>query len=315
MKIFVTHRPGGAYGFITDGWLNALRDKGHNAIRWDGSVDTWDSFSPDLYIGASGHKQPIPSNRSAKIAIHVNPVGPVNMGNINESQENINWTVKQKPDVVFGYGFESDRVVWSGWTEKYDIPWVPMPTAGDKTVFLDTQRERINDIVYLGGRWPYKGLTIDTYLLPLLRNIKIKSSLYGWGDWPDYTCNGILPDDKVVDFLNSGKVGPCISEKHTQQFGIDIPERVWKLALCGTLAIHDPIPTLKNQFKNALIAKNAEQYRDLCIEYSRTENQEERNKIAEEQKQEVLKNHTYHNRIADLFFGLGWEDEAKHMIN
>jgi len=28
MKILLPNRPGGAFGFITDGWFNALRDVG-----------------------------------------------------------------------------------------------------------------------------------------------------------------------------------------------------------------------------------------------------------------------------------------------
>lgn len=316
MRILIPHRPGGAFGYITDGWLNALRDRGHQVRRYDGNIQSWQQFDPDLYIGCSGHRQSIPQNRrkDTKVAIHVNPYGPVKIDGINENNDNIRWTVEQKPDAVFGYGFEEDRIVWSDWTTKHGIPWVPMPTAADKTLFSDLGRDRPNDVVYLGGRWSYKGLTIDAFLIPVLRNKNITYKLYGWGDWQSGYCSGVLGEDKVVDFLNSGKVGPCISERHTQQFGIDIPERAWKLALCGTLVVHDPVPTMKEQFESVIMAQNAQQYMDICFEFSRPENAERRTKLAELQKQEVLAKHTYHHRLAGLFRQLGWENEAQNMV-
>ena len=121
MRVLLCHRPGGAFGYITDAWANAFRDKGHMVQRWDGQEASWRAFAPELYIGCSGHRQPIPANRNTKVAIHVNPYGPVDLGSINESKESIDWTVAQKPDAVFGYGHEEDRLLWSYWTKKLAI--------------------------------------------------------------------------------------------------------------------------------------------------------------------------------------------------
>lgn len=313
MKILIPHRPGGAFGYITDGWLNALRDRGHQVRRYDGEISSWEEFDPDLYIGCSGHRQPIPSRRRAKVAIHVNPYGPVDVDGINESPENISWTVAQKPDAVFGYGFHSDRVMWSYWTKKHNIPWAPLPTAADRVIYHDKGLERDLDVVYLGGRWPYKAITIDSFLLPVLRESSIKYKLHGWGEWPSGFCDGGISEDQVVAFLNRGKVGPCISERHTQRYGIDVPERAWKLALCGVLVVHDPVPTLRSHFRSALIARDANEYKDLVIKYSRDENSTERLRIIADQKAEVLANHTYHNRMATLFTTLNFHNEAAHM--
>lgn len=312
MRVLFCHRPGGAFGYITDGMINAFKDKGHTTRRWDGKIESWNTFDPDIYIGCSGHKQPIPRNRSAKIAIHVNPYGPVKIDGINESLDNINWVVDQKPDAVFGYGFESDRVFWSDWYNKHGIPWVPTPTAGDKTLFHDRNQEDHYDIVYLGGRWSYKGLTIDSFLIPLLRTEGIKFKLHGWGDWPNGFCDGILPEDKVVQFLNSGKIGPCVSERHTQKHGIDVPERVWKLALCGTASVHDCVPTLKENFDNAVIAKDPSDFKERCINL--IEDDAERCNIAINQMNEVLEKHTYHHRMANILEALGYSSEAQDML-
>lgn len=317
MKILLCHRPGGAFGYITDGWNNALRNRGHEVRRWDGLENTWREYDPAIYIGCSGHRQPIPPHRNCKVAIHVNPYGPVNIQGISESDESIRWTLAQKPDAVFGYGHEEDRLLWSHWTNKHDTQWVPMPTAGDAVMFGVTTppEERPYDVVYLGGRWKYKGQTIDTFLLPALKIEGLKSRVMGWGDWPPGICEGILPEDQSKAFLNSGRVGPCISEIHTHQHGLDIPERAFKLALCGTLVIHDTIPTLKRMMPNAVVSQNAENFVDLVKHYTRPENAAERQELAEKQRQDVLSANTYHHRMSTLFAALGFANEAKGMFD
>lgn len=316
MKVLLCNRPSGAFGYITDGWANALRDKGHKVQRWDGNENSWASFAPDLYCGASGHKQPIPPRRNCKIAIHVNPYGPVDIQGINESQENIRWTLNQKPDAVFGYGQESDRLLWSYWTQRHNIPWVPMPTAGDRIVFKQTRplSDRPLDVVYLGGRWAYKGLTIDSYLVPLLESKEVSYKLHGWGDWQPGLCSGVLADDKACDFLNSGKIGPCISEQHTHSYGIDIPERAFKIALCGALVVHDAALSIKQLIPSALVAHNSEQFQQYIRYFSRPDKQMERMGLVAQQCAEVLSGHTYHHRMSTLFASLGLVGEAAKML-
>lgn len=319
MKVLLCHRPGGAFGYITDGWINALRDKGHDVRRWNGLEDAWHEFRPDIYLGSSGHKQPIPAKRlGCKVAIHVNPCGPVNIEGIDETEENVRWTLNQKPNAVFGYGHEEDRIHWSNWTNKHGVQWVPMPCAGDRVMFHDNvpAADRPNDMVYLGGRWKYKGQTMDSYLLPALRNNasehKLKYSVRGWGEWPPGVCGGILPEDAANDFLNSGRVGPCIAEMHTHQYGIDLPERAFKVALAGLVIIHDPVPTVKRFIPSAVVAQNVPNFIDLCRHYS--QNEGERVAMVRKQKAEVLASHTYHHRMSTMLAALGFEEEAKGML-
>lgn len=317
MNILICHRPGGAFGYITDSWINCLRDKGHDVRRWDGTQESWRAFRPHLYIGASGHKQPIPPQHGAKIALHVNPYGPVAIDGINESPDSIKWTLAQKPNAVFGYGQEDDRLLWSYWTTRHGIPWVPMPTAADRTFFKEIVPldQRQYDVVYLGGYWQYKGTTLDAYLLPILMKGEMSYKLHGWGHWPTGVCSGILPDDQATQFLNSGRVGPCVSERHTHSHGIDIPERVFKTILCGLLAVHDAVPALRKMLPSIVLCQTPEQFYQECLYYSRPENFHDRLKIVRQQQAEVLAAHTYHHRLAKLFETLGWVEEAISMVN
>ena len=323
-RILLVNRPGGAFGYITDSWINALKDRGHNVQRWDGLESSWHEFNPDLYIGCSGHKQQIPTKRNSKIAIHVNPYGPTNIAGINENDNTIRWVCGQKPDVVFGYGMEEDRLLWSYWTLQKGIKWVPMPVAGDKVLYKATPEEgKTTDIVYLGGRWAYKGLTIDKYLLPLYARClsgitdgdrDLRFRLCGWGEWPKSYNIEMLGEDKVVEFLGSGRVGPCISEQHTHEYGIDVPERAFKVALCNTLVVHDAVPIIRRMIPSSIIANSPENFQELCIYYSKDCNSEERIRLSQSQRHEVLSHHTYHHRMATLFEGIGWFDEANNML-
>lgn len=312
MRVLLPARPGGAWGYITDGMYNVFRLLGHEVIRWDGQENTWNDFAPDLYIGCSGHLQPIPRARNAKVAIHANPYGPVNIEGINESPQVIEAVARHNPDAVFGYGFEKDRILWSYWKEKLGIKWVPFPTAADTSIFKQVvdARERSLDLVYLGGRWAYKGLSIDAFLKPILMKGNVSYKLHGWGDWYPGVCSGILPEDKACEFLNTGKVGPCISERHTQVYGIDIPERCWKIPACGVLAIHDPVPGLKDVFPSCLVAGSPEEMMELVYYYSRPENTDERCEVLKLQQECVLRNHTYFHRIYKLLTELGFSEEA-----
>lgn len=320
MRVLVCRTPTNAFNYITQGWINCLQDRGHIAQRWNGDRKIWDQFDPDLYLGSSAFQQPLPSKpRKAKIALHVNSWGPISIDTGDESKEQINeashriqWVLRQEPDIVFGYGYERDREIWSYWEQKGNIPWTPMPTAGDKTIYrTDPNQERYYEIIYLGGRWPYKSKTLDDYLLPVLYS-PLSHKVHGWGTWPANRSSGVLAEKEVPRFLRSGRIGPCVSEKHTQEFGIDIPERVFKVALSGTLAIHDPVPQFKTAFPELVMASDPQDYVDKCIYFARDDQQ--RKALAELQRQFVLNHHTYHHRLHDLLSPLGLDEEAKTML-
>lgn len=306
MRVLLTHRPGGAYGYISEAWANAFRSKQHQVLRWDGNPDVWLAYQPDLYIGCSGHQQPIPKHHNSKIAIHVNPYGPVDLGSINESAHGIEWTLSKKPDAVFGYGHEEDTLLWSYWTEKHNIPWVPMATAGDICVYskLDTARDL--DIAYVGGFWGYKAINLEPYLSKLQES-PLTCDFRGWGDWPSKYQAGNISDDEVCGLYNRAKVVPCISEPHTHKHGIDVPERAFKAALCGALVVHDATFAIRRFIPSALVADTPEKMLKLCTHYCDPANSAERDELAEKQRQEVLQGNTYHHRLTQLIQTAGFD--------
>jgi len=318
MRVLICHRPGGAFGYITDAWINALSMVREIQVkRWDGKPGSWSNFKPDLYLGASGHHQSIPEKAQrggCKIAIHANPYGPIDVQpNINESAMAIGWVKNQEPDAVYGYGFEKDRQYWSYW-DRDGIPWVPMACAGDATIFCPHNGDHRNDVVYLGGRWDYKAKSIDPYLLPVIRDRGLSCIVHGWGKWPSDLTVSQAPDQQVPAILASAKIGPCIAERHTIQYGIDIPERVFKVALSGTIAVHDPVAHFSDVLESVPVATSPSDFHEKIKTLAKS-NPDVLIAKARGQYLEVFGGHTYHHRLAGLLRVLGFVDESRLILH
>lgn len=299
--------------FITQGYINAFRDIGIDARYWDGNLRTFTAFKPDLYIGSYGHKRELPRNRNFKLALHVNPYGPKKLDkihgvDINSNKNDIDWVIRQGPDVVFGYGHQDDfEDYWQYWTLRHNIPFVGLPCAGDSTLYYPDGK-KTRDAAYLGGRWPFKAHKIDKWLLPVTSKIDIK----GWGNWKGINgFSGELPqNDCGRKFLSSAKVCPCISEPHTSIYGIDIPERFFKAALCGSLPISDYVPGFDRYYPKDyyIMANNPKEYDELI---KKCMNSRIRVGVTNKLRKLTLENHTYHNRMMKLCEKLGFDEVSK----
>lgn len=319
MKVLITRPQGGAFFFfITKGFINAFKDSGIEAQYWDGNEASFNHYAPDLYIGCSGHRQNVPVSFKGKVAIHVNPYGdklePINGVNINEQENAIRWVESKKPDIVFGYGLtEEGRTFWKNWS----APFVGVPTAGDATLYYPSSQQK-NNIVFLGGRWPYKAHNIDKWLLPVIKKAGKNIIISGWGGWNGFEQYiGPLPnEDSGRKLLASALVGPCICEPHTSKYGIDIPERFFKVALCGALPVLDKIHGFDRYCNNYVMANDPKQYCKLILNYACNKDYiEEGQKKAKIIRNEVLNKHTYHHRMANLLKSLGYINESNQIID
>ena len=312
MKIAVVKPCGGAFHYIAQGFINAFNAIGEEAYFWNGKPETFNN--PDLYIGCSGHRQEIPKNWTGKIAIHVNPYGdrlePLHGIDINESRDAIRWTLDQKPDIVFGYGLQEDGATfWKNWAN-----FVGCPTAGDATIYYPEKADVDYEIAFLGGRWPYKGNNIDKWFVPVAKKLGKKVAIHGWGGWQGFdNYKGPLPEsDCGRVFLSSANVCPCVCEPHTTVYGIDIPERFFKAALCGSLPVLDKIEGFDRYCSEFVMASNPSNYIDLVTNYACNPDYiDEGRQLAKMIRKEVLAKHTYFNRMMGLCTGLNFENIVK----
>ena len=313
MKILVSKPNGGAIHYISKGFINAFKSIGCDAKFWEGDTKTWIETNPDILIISSGHRRVIPEKYrgNTKIAIHVNPYGtklnPINGSDINEPKEAIDWTLSQRPTAVFGYGYKDDaNTYWSSWLKLHNIPFVGVPTAADHVLYYPSDI-KTRKIVYFGGRWPYKAHNIDKWLLPVINLINI--DIMGWGGWQGIKgyIGPLSESDSGRNFIASGEIGPCICEPHTSRYGIDIPERFFKLALCKTLPIIDYIPNFDRYYNNGtyLMARDPSEYCNLIVNYANNSDfKNKKNELVEEIYKQTKLNHTYLNRMRDLCVGM-----------
>lgn len=321
MKVLIGEPSGGAFWYITKSFLNSFNDAGIKAQYWNGrSQKDFERFNPDLYIGCSGHRQEVPDKRRCKVAIHVNPYGdrlePILKVDINEPPNAIKWTQQQRPDAVFGYGHQSDSLTyWKDWNKKLGIPWIGVPTAGDATIYYPDKKQVNYKVAFLGGRWEYKGHNIDKWLLPVIKTLGNEMAIHGWGGWQQVkSYRGPLPrNESGRQFLSSALVCPCICEPHTTVYGIDIPERFFKAALCGSLPILDKVPGFGRYCDNYLMAQTPAEYKEMILEFIKEEFQEKRVEKAKLIRNEVLSKHTYHHRMRDLCSRMGLSEAAERL--
>lgn len=319
MNILLSNPDGGAFYYIMRGFQLAFERLGHNVQKWDGSDKQLREFKPNIYIGCSGWFQKIPTwcreQFGTLICYHANPYGTkldrVNGGpDINERLDVIQMVANEHPSFVFGYFCGSDIHYWSDWKNHLGIDVYGIPTAADIVSFHKVEpEERFKcDLAFVGGYWPYKSITIDKYLIPAKKIFDMK--IYGWGGWGNGLSSGSIDDSDICKLFSSAKIGPCINEPHTAIYGIDIPERIFKVPICGLMAISDPSISLDKYFPTGMVpmAETTQEYIDYIRYY--LDHDDERIEKANEQRRHIMEHHTYYHRIRTIFAGFNIQEEV-----
>jgi hypothetical protein len=320
LNILCCNPNGGAFLYITRGWEAAFKALGHQFQRWDGTDTQLKKFKPDIYLGCSGWRQNFPqwarNTFKTKIGIHVNPWGTTKLvpkpgePNINEAQGAIDWTRTQKPDFLYCYAIEPDiKTMWNKWTTI--APVIPMPTGGNAIGHVPVAKNPkfVCDVGFVGGRWAYKAMNIDKYLTPVVA--RTNAQVYGWGGWPKGPkFRGPIIDEEVNKLFSSAKICPSLVEPHTSRYGIDIPERMFKIPLGGGFTICDPCAGIGRYVSPDIfpLAQDPGHYAQLVDFYLK--NDAKREELRKEQRKAILKDHTYFSRIQGFLKVSGYPEEA-----
>lgn len=321
LNILCCNPDGGAFLHITKGWEDAFKNLNHNFERWDGSADHLRKFKPHIYLGCSGWRQDFPKwakdEFGTKVATHVNPWGSTKLiplpgeSNINESENAIKWVEGQHPDFLYCYALDEDiQHMWNKWEEQIACV-IPMPNAGNAILHTPvTPDPNFHcDVGFVGGYWKYKAMNLDKYLVPILN--RTKSKVFGWGGWKHPKYCGVIKDADVNKLFSSSKVCPAMVEPHTTRYGIDIPERMFKVPLGGGFTICDPCKGLERYVSKDIfpMASNPSEYHDLIHHYIKNDN--ERIDLKKKQRKSILSDHTYFSRIQGFLKFSGYDAEAE----
>jgi spore maturation protein CgeB len=99
----------------------------------------------------------------------------------------------------------------------------------------------------------------------------------------------------------SSAVSINVHEEYQRRFGGDCNERTFKVPLCGGFEITDDVACIRKYFKageEIVVADGERDFLDKVEHYLR--HPEERLPIVEKGRERVLREHTYHDRVARL---------------
>lgn len=323
MKILIQSTNPGAHKFTNLGLGRAFQAMGHESFIWEdenqSAFDIFDSIKPDIFLG-----QTYNLNESIIKCIAENPIMKVGL-RASDYSDFANEVAKKFPILVANdkevalveklrditgkphflhnhYTQHSIETTHSKWIERgFNVKSSLL--AADLFDFHGGEYKQMydSDITFCGGRWGYKSLTIDPYIVQLCQpqhNYKIKIfGNQGWGI-PQYC--GYAPDSEVKHILKSAKICLNVHEPHSQIYGYDIIERPYKLLANKCFCISDHVADLKFIIPNGIMyANNPKEYKVL-VDYF-LENPSEKEKYIDNGYKTVMRNHTYFDRAKEIF--------------
>jgi spore maturation protein CgeB len=335
MKILIGNDGYSAHYYIRMGLGKAFTAAGHEVIMWQMDQkpvnDAFDEFEPDIFISQTYNLKPS-IVRAIKERPHMKVI--CKAGDWGRMAEKID---PQKYPVLFASEEEKETVIklreecgkpnyvyihyHPDWVEETHGYWasngVPVHaqlSAADIIEYTNGQRveEFISDIVFIGGYWPYKAQVLDPYLIPLCDgryNVKI----FGNSNWPVPNYCGMIADPLVKHAFASATICPNLGEPHSIDFGYDVIERPYKLAANRCFIISDNVEGLRRLYPEDEIvyAKNPQEFHGLIDNYLK--HPEERRPYIDKAFIRTIREHTYFDRVKEIFTRLGFSDEANHV--
>jgi hypothetical protein len=324
--------------YVRSGWGRVFRALGHEFQFWPcdqkPAFDAFNEFEPDLYIGTTYETSRavakcIAARPRMKVAMYASAWGPylndVDLKKyplvVASEQEKRNISLLKemtgKPDFVFIHAH--DRWLegtMSGWAEA-GVKYCGILNAADTFVYLNgTPRPELAcDVAFVGGYWGYKARNLDRYILPLCHpSTGLNVKLFGNQPWPTHQFLGLIDDVDVKDLFASAVVCPNVSEPHSTDLGWDVIERPFKVLAAGGFCVSDHVEEAEALFGDDLVfARAPGELEELVRYYIR--HPDERLKHMAAGRRRVLLEHTYFDRVADMFEHLGMEsDRAKTLL-
>lgn len=337
MKILISHDGSPAHYFDRIGMARAFEYAGHETKIWDikseSAFDCFNSFEPHLFLG-----QTYNCDRATIKCIQNRPWLRIGLRAGEWGNHTNNWTKEQKekypillaskkekeeilrlrdecgkPDFVYiHYHPDFLSETHTNWI-KEGINVVSLMNAADLFDYTNGQwrEEFMSDLCFIGGAWPYKYQTLESYLIPLCNpNLNLKIRIFGNG-WSIPQHHGLAPQEIVKHLLKSAAVCPNVHELHSQDFGYDVIERPFKLASNKCFIVSDYVDGLERIYGDSIeYGKTPVEFKEKILYYLKNP-QQKMVKIAKAYKI-TLDNHTYFDRVSTVFKNLemDWEVDS-----
>jgi hypothetical protein len=313
---------GGVGYFVHRAQRNVCNSLGWYWLDWDGTGKQLEDFSPDLVIMDVGRKdayKPI----GCKIAMIVSqwtddPIWP-QLYSRGYYTNTLDFGFVEQIDPTILYHHCTPNGIAQGfkfWKEKAGRDVISAPLYADFDYFYRPINEEFKyDVSYVGGKWLYKALVMNDYLLPVLQNKNIFSIVYGNRGWENDRVNfrGILHDDAEAELYSVSRVVPCCHEPHSH-LGYDVVIRCFSPLLSGAAVVTDPNPSIYGESifeeDEIWVASNPKEYLEK-IEYL-IRHLDSWISLVEKGQKRVAKDYTMEENLAILVEACGFLEEAKY---
>ncbi len=333
MNILIVNDGPGAHQWERLGICRALAYCGYKVAFWDinGSKSAHDIFSEigqiDLFIGQSYNlnravMKCLSNHPETKVIVKLGDWGDFYSGWDDEkhqtypilmaSDEDRKNVAKLSLRGQLGFGFIHYHPSYinqthNRWTDKFGVKVVSLMNAYD--IFEYSQGRYMDelscDCSMVGGRCGYKAKVIDKWILPLCNpklNLNIK--IFGQTDWNIPQYYGPLTQGYARHLFKSTTVNLNCHEPHSQEFGFDINERVFKVMGAGGFLISDYVAGLTDLYSpdSLVTCGSPNDFREKL--YYFIHNPESRHRYSSLGQKKTLESHTYFDRILTIFENL-----------
>lgn len=328
---------GGAHHWQHLGWAKVFTYCGHNVLLWNPAekpaLDLFNEIQVDVFLGQAYNLtrpliKALAKTPDCRVALKAGDWGPMNLS-WDHQKYPVLLASEEEKDLV-GQVMDNNGInflhihyhpKWIGathgcWTTEFGLPVHSSMNAADIFEYTNGifMPEIASDVAFVGGRWGYKSITLDAYLLKLCNpNLNLNVKIFGNTGWgvPQYC--GTIPDALVKHVFSSATICPSISELHSQDFGHDIIERPFKLLSNKSFCISDKVEGLEMLFPDGIVyADNPKDFVEKVFHY--LNHPDERLPFIESGYEAVMKSHTYFDRAASFFENLGFTKEAEDVI-
>jgi spore maturation protein CgeB len=323
---------------IHNGFKRAFEDLGHSFYTFSPPVrlaEFLERAQPDLFITASHFfyrkqldYQLLKRHRDrgmvmiTKVDFWNSPL----VGRVNEapSMKDDRQALQLMRDGLLGDHFfhvvEQDDSRMEGFETATGYPCATVPLAADKTMLPVVPADEFrSDVAYVGTWLPGKQRFFEENLFPLRADLDLR--IYGQ-DWTRRE-RALGLAQKVGQYFNvpvlrslqrpklsfaqelsiycSAAVSVNIHESYQRELGGDCNERTFKIPLAGGFEITDDVACIRKYFApgvEIIIADSPADWREKVAHYVCHPN--EREAVVEAGRARVLRDHTYHNRVAQV---------------
>ncbi len=339
MKVLCLHTPCGPH-YVRSGWGRAFAACGHDFRFWQpaskSAFDAFSEFEPELFIGTTYDLDRalckcIRARPALRVILFGSAWGELVDGLDRDRYPLVVATAQEqaslerlkgetgRPDFVFIHVTDKYLEGTMGGWRTIGIEPVGILNAADTFVYLDGEyrHELRCDVAFVGGYWPYKARNLDRFLLPLChdgtaRPLDVK--IFGNQNWPVAQYLGTIADEDVRHLFRSAVVCPNVSEPHSTDLGWDIVERPFKVMASGGFCISDWVDEARQLFdeEELPMARTPRELQQLVRKF--VLQPEARQPHIDAGRRKVLRQHTYFDRIQQMFDRLGLAREAARVL-